>query len=221
MNTQSEEDPQQYVHNLLLNPVTISITRDGKVLEWGSGFLVGKDRVLTAAHVVDAVRNGDVIVVDHHGMRSTGRTIAIGARATNDAAIVALDTPRLVRIAQPPRLCATATEVGARLVVMSANGATYTFSAPMKGYGSEGNNGVSATTTWFGPGASGSAVIDLGRHCLAGVVSQSARTVGSTTVDEKTIEVVDQSTLLADGPSVLTVVEKLPVEDATRAVLGR
>lgn len=32
MNTQSEEDPQQYVHNLLLNPVTISMRISANVI---------------------------------------------------------------------------------------------------------------------------------------------------------------------------------------------
>ncbi|WP_166658427.1 hypothetical protein [Paraburkholderia silvatlantica] len=46
-------------------------------------------------------------------------------------------------------------------------------------------------------------------------MSQSSRTAGSTAKDGKTIESVDQKTVMADVPAIKTVVAKLPSAEAS------
>jgi hypothetical protein len=209
------QDNEQYAVDLAVNGVSVNIVRDGKTISWGSGMFVGRSRVLTAAHVVDGLSIGDEIIIEHLSWRAKGHIEAIGDRAAHDAAIVALDTPLGGPFVASPKLCKADPQIGTRLAVVTANGTELTYGAPVDVRERAGSAGTATTTTWFGPGASGSAVVDIERRCLVGVVSQSSRTAGAIGKDGKTIESVDQKTLMADVPVIKSVVAKLPSSAAT------
>ena len=164
---------QDYEQHLGPLGVEVDLVKHSKQVEWGSGFSVGDDYVLTAAHVVDSAGKETEIVVRYYDERVPAHVAAIGNRSNQDVAVLKLDRP-IVALPMVPRvpLCQSAMEPGHPLAVVGAGGEFRSYGLPTSNRTGASVLKMDALSTYFAPGASGSAVVSLERECIAGVVSQ-------------------------------------------------
>lgn len=195
----STVEQQTFRNRLASDAVTITVLRDKKLVDWGSGLLLGNDRVLTASHVIDSAANGDEIIVTHGIWREKSHVVAPGDRIRNDAAILALNAPLEGRPGAPPPLCRTSSQSGAALVVVTPSGPIQTYALPPV-EGMPVPAGAVAASTFFKPGASGYAVVDLQQRCIAGVLSQGKNIATAAGVEGAgRIKWSDLTTILTDA----------------------
>lgn len=211
---------QAFQEELSTEAVTITVTHDRTLVDWGSGLLIGNDRVLTASHVIDTAISGDDIFVTHGVWRAKGHVVASGKRSTNDAAFLALDIPLEGKRSAPPPLCRGSSHAGASLLVVTPTTAVHTYALPPVD-GMPVPAGAVEISTFFKPGASGSAVVDLEKRCIAGVVSRGSNDSSGAGVEGPgKIEWSDLSTILSDASTIDGVLVTLPKGDVARRILG-
>lgn len=158
--------------------VEVQILLNGKILSKGTGAWIGPGRVVTAAHVVDEVpAEGSIVVANFRGS-AAARVLVVGHRDGTDAALLEVtNRSSLGSGAELPilNICSKQLQPSDQVWIGLVRGGIFAHGSPDRVRMYKGSVYTNELTIHLQPGDSGSAVYDVTRGCLVGVVSQSGK----------------------------------------------
>ncbi|HEY3327806.1 MAG TPA: S1C family serine protease [Novimethylophilus sp.] len=198
------EDTEQN-WNTVKRGVTVEITKDDKVLWWGSGVIMDNNTVLTAAHVVDHVDADLMIQIRYKGMPIPMQLALLGNREGIDLAVLAtslgaeasnINIKDKVSICENDLLPAQEVDVLASANYFSSTGAVN----PDFQIYYKSKQTTNHITAFLDHGTSGGGVFDHGKGCLLGIISQQhidAVTAGTIKIENYGTKITSASEIAA------------------------